>query len=77
MTVTTGYWLAYAFGVLAGGLVVSLIFRLRDKPHGRFVVNTTDPEKDVFLVEFEIPLASVIGLRTLRLKVVNQSKSRE
>ena len=73
---TKELWFAYLLGIIAG-ILISFIIQVCKKPHGKFVVNTTDPNKDVFMLEFDIPLFAVQELQILRLKVVNQSAVRE
>lgn len=38
---------------------------------GSFVVNTTDPEKDVYSIEFNAPLEEVSAEKSVALKVIS------
>lgn len=66
--------------VLAGllsGLLMIFIIRFTEKPQGVFRVNTTDPDKDVYRIEFSIPLGAITKYKVIRLKVIDDSDSRE
>ena len=68
--------ISIAVGLICGGLT-SLIFHFTEKSQGVFRINTTDPNKDVYRIEFDIPLAAISTYKTIRLKVVDDSESRE
>ena len=59
------------------GILTGIIIHITEKTQGVFLVNTTDPNKDVYRIEFTIPLGAITKHRVIHLRVIDESKSRE
>lgn len=66
------YVISLIVGLVIGGLVTSVyIFH---KPAGYMVIDLTNPEKDIYRIEMEIPLEKIPGRKFLILGVNSQIK---
>lgn len=68
--------ISFVVGIIVGFLL-NFIFHLAKKPSGIFHVNMSDPNKDVYWLELQIPFGDITNHKSLRLKVIDDTKSRE
>lgn len=68
--------ISFSVGVIVG-FIINLVFHLAKKPSGIFHVNMLDPNKDVYWLELQIPFGDITNHKSLRIKVVDDTKSRE
>lgn len=66
---------SYALVFVLGMLITVLILSYKkDAPDGTFRINTFDPDKDVYSLEFETPLNEVANKKSIVFKVEVESK---
>ena len=58
----------FLIGIFVGGLLYWLFFD-RIKPSGTFVIDMSDPMKDLCTFELEESLNSIIGKKSIKLKI--------
>lgn len=71
-------WVLFSLGVILGtiiGWTVCLLIFL--KPAGKMIVNETDPEKEVWTMDFFMPLEKIKFYKQVTLRVVNESSRKK
>lgn len=69
------YWEIEVTLILTVFLICMLIFALKAKTHkadGRMVINLTDPYKDIYKIELDIPLCELTSKKQLHLDIVTE-----
>lgn len=67
--IATYQLLLMGFLLFAGGVLVGIA--LKSESDGSLKIDTTDPLKDKYLLELEIPLDDISKRKTITLKVEN------
>ena len=67
--ITTYELLLMGFLLFAGGVLIGIA--IKSESDGSLKIDTTDPLKDKYLLELEIPLDDISKRKTITLKIKN------
>lgn len=69
---TTVIIAAILLGIMVGIVLSSMIFAVKDEPAGTFLINKTDPEKDLVTLRLSKDLPDIERAKSIRLYVMIQ-----